>query len=329
MFSGATILGDGSIALILDVNQIPLMGRLQQIETTEGERYRRQIPSHGKNGTPIDTPGDPLHLIVFRNTSAENVAAPIHSVKRILRCRSRDIRRVAGQPAITLEGKDLRLIHLDEGTERLFDRPDEPWVLVVFRAFDRQLGLLAKGPIDTIVTHQPIDGISFRKSGIIGTIRTAEMTILLLDLIDLVQSRYPEWSSDLSRTLSPPASEKQVLLVEDSDFFRSHVSTLLQQAGYRVWTAADGQQGYEILQEKGDKIALVVTDIEMPRINGFELIRLIRSDARFRHLPIVALTTLADDSDRQQAKEAGVSDYQIKLDKESLLKSIADLLHPE
>ncbi len=332
LFSGATILGDGSIALILDVNQIPLVGRLQQIETSSGEGHRRQMSFFEKQGGSIEPSNDPLHLIVFRNASGESLAVPIHSVKRILRCRTREIRKVAGQPAITLEGTDLRLISFDDDTERFADRPDEPWILVVFRAFDRHLGLLGKGPIDTIMTHQPIDGVSFRKSGIIGTIRISETTLLLLDLLDLVQSRYPEWASDFDRAISSPAAsavEKHILLVEDSDFFRSHVSTLLQQAGYRVWTAVDGQEGYEILQEKGDGVALIVTDIEMPRINGFELIRLIRSDARFKHLPIVALTTLADDSDRQQAKEAGVSDYQIKLDKESLLKSIADLIHSE
>jgi len=112
--------------------------------------------------------------------------------------------------------------------------------------------------------------------------------------------------------------------VEDSDFFRDHVASILREAGYRVLTAADGQQGFDLLQEKARDIALVVTDIEMPRMNGLELIRLIRKDARLCHLPIVALTTLADDTDRQRAVDAGVNDYQIKLDRESLLTSIAE-----
>lgn len=324
IFSGATILGDGSIALILDVNQIPLLARLHQIEISSGEARLRQLSFSERSTAAAVIKEDRLHLIVFRNASKEAVAVPIHSVRRILRCKTSEIRWIAGQPAFSLDGQDLRLISIDETSQRLQEHPDEPWVLIVFRACGRTLGLMGKGPIDTMLTHQRIDGVSFRKPGIIGTIRIHETTILLLDLIGLVKGRYPEWFVPGSAFQSHPAPEQEILLVEDSDFFRDHVASILREADYRVLTAADGQQGFDLLQEKARDIALVVTDIEMPRMNGLELIRLIRRDARLRHLPIVALTTLANDTDRQRAVDAGVNDYQIKLDRESLLTSIAE-----
>jgi len=324
IFSGATILGDGSIALILDVNQIPLLARLHQIEVPSGEARLRRLSFSERSTAAAVAMEDRLHLIVFRNFSEEAVAVPIHSVQRILRCKTKEIRWIAGRPALSLDGQDLRLIPIDEAPERLQEHPDEPWVLIVFRACGRTLGLMGKGPIDTMLTHQRIDGVSFRKPGIIGTIRIHETTILLLDLIGIVQGRYPEWFAAGPEVQRRPPPEEKILLVEDSDFFRDHVASILREAGYRVVTAADGRQGYDLLQEKARDIALVVTDIEMPRMNGLELIRLIRSDDRLRHLPIVALTTLADDTDRQRAVDAGVNDYQIKLDRESLLASIAE-----
>lgn len=324
IFSGATILGDGSIALILDVNQIPLLARLHQSEVSSGEAHLRQLSFSARNTAAAVTMEDRLHLIVFRNPSEEAVAVPIHSVLRILRCKTKEIRWIAGRPALSMDGQDLRLIPIDETSEHIQGHPDDSWVLIVFRACGRTLGLMGKGPIDTILTHQRIDGVSFRKPGIIGTIRIHEKTILLLDLIGLVQGRYPEWFSAAVDVQHRPPPEQEILLVEDSDFFRDHVASILREAGYRVATAADGQQGYDLLQEKARDFTLVVTDIEMPRLNGLELIRLIRSDVRLRHLPIVALTTLADDADRQRAVDAGVNDYQIKLDRESLLTSIAE-----
>jgi two-component system chemotaxis sensor kinase CheA len=178
-----------------------------------------------------------------------------------------------------------------------------------------------------MLTREPIDGISFRSQGVIGSIREGDVTIRLLDLLDVVHAKHPEWFNHPEHDRTDADPNKTVLLVEDSDFFRSHVASILQSAGYRILTASDGQQGWERLQEQADAISVVVTDIEMPRMNGYELVRTIRRDKRWASLPIVALTTLADDADRQKAFDAGVNDYQIKLDKESLLQSLQTLVH--
>lgn len=74
------------------------------------------------------------------------------------------------------------------------------------------------------------------------------------------------------------------------------------------------------------EIRTLITDIEMPGLDGFELARTIRSDKQFAALPIIALTTLADDRDVEQGMQAGIDDYQIKLDKEQLLKSIEAMI---
>ena len=81
-----------------------------------------------------------------------------------------------------------------------------------------------------------------------------------------------------------------------------------------------------MLQEQSDQIKIVVTDIEMPNLNGFELTRRIKGHPDFSHLPVIALTTLAGDEDVQRGREVGIDDYQIKLDREKLMKSILNYL---
>jgi two-component system chemotaxis sensor kinase CheA len=84
--------------------------------------------------------------------------------------------------------------------------------------------------------------------------------------------------------------------------------------------ARDGVEAWEYLQ--AHQVDLVLTDIEMPRLNGFELTRQIKTDERFAHIPVIALTSLAGEEDVEKGKEAGIDDYQIKIDKENLLQGI-------
>jgi len=115
-------------------------------------------------------------------------------------------------------------------------------------------------------------------------------------------------------------------LVEDSDFFRNQVKKFIEDDGYLVDVAEDGLVAWNMLSAEPDKFDLVVTDIEMPNMDGFELARLIRQDKRFSMMPIVALTSLAGDEDVAKGKAVGIDDYQVKLDKERLLQSIYEWL---
>ena len=117
-----------------------------------------------------------------------------------------------------------------------------------------------------------------------------------------------------------------LLYAEDSNFFRSQVKGFLEEDGYKVIEAEDGMVAWDLIQKHAGEISMVVTDIEMPNLDGYGLAKKIKEDPRFSNLPIVGLTTLASDEDIAKGKEAGIDDYQIKLDKEKLLGSIHDFL---
>ena len=98
----------------------------------------------------------------------------------------------------------------------------------------------------------------------------------------------------------------------------------LSQEGFGVLEAENGKEALGIL--KKETVDLVVTDIEMPEMNGFQLTEEIRRDEQLRHLPVIAVTSLAKDKERQRGMEAGLDAYLIKLQREVLLKEVHRLL---
>ena len=98
-----------------------------------------------------------------------------------------------------------------------------------------------------------------------------------------------------------------VLVVDDSITVRRVTQRLLQREGYRVSLAADGLQALERLAD--ERPTVVLSDIEMPRMDGFDLARNIRGDARLKDLPIVMITSRIAEKHREHAKELGVNHY--------------------
>jgi chemosensory pili system protein ChpA (sensor histidine kinase/response regulator) len=107
--------------------------------------------------------------------------------------------------------------------------------------------------------------------------------------------------------LPQPPEIPLVLVVDDSITVRRVTQRLLQREGYRVALAADGLQALERLAD--ERPAVVLSDIEMPRMDGFDLARNIRNDARLKDLPIVMITSRIAEKHREHAKELGVNHY--------------------
>lgn len=103
---------------------------------------------------------------------------------------------------------------------------------------------------------------------------------------------------------------KTILAVDDSKTMREMVSFTLKEAGYQVVDAEDGQQALEKL--KSSRVDAVITDLNMPNMNGFELIRALRSDPAYKTAPILMLTTEGDDAKKQEGKSAGATGWIVK-----------------
>ncbi|MDP2106596.1 MAG: response regulator, partial [Desulfobulbaceae bacterium] len=146
-----------------------------------------------------------------------------------------------------------------------------------------------------------------------------------VNIFEVIYALKPDWQQhDTTITNSAGgAAASSILLVEDSQFFRSQVKHFIEDAGYRVIEAEDGVEAWAILEKRATEIGLVITDIEMPNMNGFELTFKIKNDPRFSHLEVIALTSLAGEEDVAKGKKVGIDEYQVKLDRDNLIQSVA------
>lgn len=114
---------------------------------------------------------------------------------------------------------------------------------------------------------------------------------------------------------------KVVLTVDDSRTMRDMLMLALADAGYRVVQADDGVQGLEVLQSESPDV--IITDINMPRLDGFGFIEGVRKIERYRATPILVLTTESDDEKKQQARKAGATGWIVKpFDPDKLLDAV-------
>jgi len=319
-YAGATILGDGRVALILDVATLARMAELTSVEEAEklsetareAAVYRRNLQS----------------LLVFRNAEEERFAVPLGLVARVEQIRASSIERTGGRRVVQYRGGVLPLIALEEAADvgPLAER--EKLLVIVFAVSGREAGLLAVGPVDAVEASVEVDTVTLRQTGIMGSAVVEGHTTLLVDVFELVEALHPQWLRERPSAALPDGRAPAVLLAEDSDFFREQVKHFMEEEGYRVVAAEDGLEAWTLLREGENDISLVVTDIEMPRMDGYELCRRIRADERLRDLPVIALTSLAGDEDVARGKAAGIDEYQIKLDRETVLRSVHRLLSP-
>jgi two-component system chemotaxis sensor kinase CheA len=186
---------------------------------------------------------------------------------------------------------------------------------------------MAVGPIDAKEISVEIDDETLKQKGILGSAIINDYTTLLVDVYGLVNTLNPEWFPERETIKTVDGKNATILYAEDSNFFRNQVKEFMEEEGYNVIGAEDGNVAWELLLKHPEEVALVVTDIEMPILDGYELSEKIRMDKRFAKLPIIALTTMAGEEDIARGEAVGIDDYQIKLDREKLMRSVHNYLN--
>jgi two-component system chemotaxis sensor kinase CheA len=119
----------------------------------------------------------------------------------------------------------------------------------------------------------------------------------------------------------------RVLVAEDTAFFREVIKRALHDVFKTLDFVNDGEEAWQRLQKGSYDI--LITDLEMPRLNGFELSSRIRADARLKNLPVISVSARDSDDFHEKARLAGINRYETKLDRERLCLAITDVLHPQ
>ena len=323
-YAGATILGDGTVALIIDIGGLAAKAELSSVSGSA------RAVEHAKQAER-ERLEDVHSLLLFHNAPDEVCATPLDTVLRVERVTPSQVEMVGGRRTLQYRGQSLPLVTLADAAQVKPIGDARELAVIVSNVHGREVGLLGAMPVDVIETKAAIDQSTHRQKGIAGSTIIRERTTLITDLFELVDVVYPEWGEAKAseRAAEFPASGEEtaaggpaVLLAEDSDFFRAQVKRYLQDDGYNVFDAPDGEAAWELLLLHVDEVKVVVTDIEMPRLTGLELAARIRGDERTDKLPVIAVTSLAGEEDIAKGKAIGIDDYQVKLDRDKLLASV-------
>ena len=316
-YAGATIMGDGKVALILDVKELAQLAELSSVhESTRAKELAKEKAAASKVGK------DRQSLLVFRNAHDEQFAVPLNQVLRIEKISAAQVEVMGGKKVMQYRGSNLLLFTIDQVASVKPLGEKGHLLVLVFMLAGREIGLLATGPVDALESSEKLDEKALKQPGIMGSVVIDGQTTLLVDVFDIISTLNPDWFTEEKETEKKPTASSRILIAEDSNFFRDQVKGFIEDKGYKVIEAKDGLEAWNLLEEHWPAISLVVTDLEMPNLDGLGLAKKIKSDERYMHLPVIALTTLADDEDLARGREVGIDDYQIKLDREKLMESI-------
>ena len=313
--AGATILGDGHVALILDI---------AGIAADEDLKSDEELRDKGSEGQTQDQANvDMQSVLLFKNNETDHFAVPMDIIARIERVRSDQLDSVAGQEVLQYKNSTLPLMRLESCVSASAADYAESVYVVVYEVRGREVGLIAPMLQDIRDVATNVDTITFREPGVIGSMVLEEQTVRMIDLFELTQLSHPEWfTADEEPAYDDDGLPPLILLAEDSGFFRSQVTSIFEDKGYRVVDTEDGLEAWNRLDAETERFDVIVTDIEMPNMNGFELCERVKNDPRFSNTPVIALTSLAASSDVQRGMEVGVDDYQIKMDRDKLLNAV-------
>jgi len=319
MFSGNTILGDGSVIMILDPNGI---ARATGIAGSAGGTDVRGAGGR-QDVRPADDAGRTT-MLLFRAGSADPKAVPLGLVARLEEFAAEQIEASASGSAVTqYRGRLMPLVPMSGALDVAKPRQT---VLVFADAEqrlgrDRCMGLVVDEIIDVIEDTMTVQ----LASGMPGVLGKAVIAGRATDIIDTgywLTQAFPDWFESSGKSGEAGA---RILVVEDSAFFRQMLVPTLSAAGYTVTAVGSAAEALALAQD-GVIFDAIVSDIEMPDMDGLAFVARLRAGGAWAKLPVIALTGLTKPGQIEAGREAGFTDYVRKFERDALLTSLRQCL---
>ncbi len=305
-YAGNTILGDGSVIMILDPNDLSgVAGQIDAPEQAGGDAAAQQRAS------------DMASFLLFRAGGDEMKAIPLELVSRIEGFEAGTIEHVGGRHVVQYRKHLMPLVPFDAGHAWKSEGQQE---VLVFSDKQRRMGLAVDEVVDIVRDRMAVE-LSSERPGLLGSAVIAGKAVDIVDVGHFLSLAFRNW-------FEPPEGSdgaRHALVVDDSAFFRSLVTPLLAASGWQVTCAADGAEALR-LREDGRRFDVIISDIEMPNLDGLALAGAIRGDNRWSGVPLIALSSHAGESDICAGREAGFDDYLAKSDQAGLSENLARAL---
>jgi two-component system chemotaxis sensor kinase CheA len=312
IYSGATIMGDGKLALILDVVGLSqFVGiSIEEIEKTyEGA------------GIKIKTSAQETIILLLFDVGEERFAIPIALISRLDKIKANEIKISGGKEIIIYRDEVVPVIRLENYLPLKGMPPQESYNVLFFTERGKTCGILCTNIVGTLETTPEIEEGIYTQPGILGHRIINGKTTLFIDIYKIIEMYDPDW---FIVKVEKEKVVKRILLAEDSPFFRGMIKNYLVGAGYEVETTENGKEALNRLFS--GNFDLIITDLEMPEMGGFELIKEVRASPDYKNIPIIVVTSLAGEDVRRKVLDLGANAYEVKLNREKLLEEIGRLL---
>ena len=317
IYSGATIMGNGKTALILDVGGISRHSGITLAERIMEERDKELSTEE------VQT------VLLFKSGPKEQLALSLPLIRRIEPFKMKDTELIGDKEYLTVDGVSTQIIRLDQILNISPVIEQEKMYLILPRHLNRPIGILMSSFIDVVDTKVDIDSTSYEADGLLGTAIINEIMTLFIDIYRLVDMFNPGSAKQIEPSVTSLDEEKddgtiRILLLEDISFFRQLIKGYLEELGYEVTAVKNGKLGLDEIEE--NEFDLIVSDIEMPVMDGWDFLNNVRNTLKMEDIPAIALTSLDSEEAKQKTIENGFNFYEVKLNRERFLKTVDQAL---
>ncbi len=305
MFSGNTIMGDGSVIMILDPNGLSQsIGRAnEEIEADEQEGEKAQ-----------NKDDEAISLLLFEAGNDNPKAVPLSLVTRLEEFDYENVEKAGDRHMVQYRDRLMPLVYVNEESK---NKDKGPMPLLVFAEGERVMGLVVDKIIDIVEAKLELQ-VDSGSPGFLGSAIICEKATEILDVGYYLPKAFADWF-ERKEQVRPRA--RRLLYAEDSPFFRNMIVPVLVGAGYDVTAVEDGIEAYDLVQN-GEKFDIVVTDIEMPNMDGFTLTKCLSENEESAKWPVIALSAFVGAATEERAKALGMFDFIAKFDRKGLLDAL-------
>ena len=310
-FSGNTILGDGKVIMILDPN-----GIVSQINDSGSDSSGFEMEEDIKQVNGND---DREAILLFRAGEKSHRAVPLSLVARLEEIDVKTIEEADGKPVVQYRGKLMPLMSIYPSYE-LKTEGRQP--VLVFVDGDQTMGIVVDEIIDIMEDEIDIE-LSSDVDGQVGTAIINGDATEIIDVAYYIEKAFGTLGSSSTSGHTGADNQSHILLIDDSKFFLNMIKPLLSAAGYKI-TAVDNAAAALELREQGNDFDIIISDIEMPDMDGFSFAEQVRENGIWQKTPMIALSSHQTQKDFARGREVGFDDYVAKLDRDALMATIVE-----
>jgi len=315
-YGGCSILGDGIVIPIFDCNE--LANLMQLSPEVEAMRQAEEDDEDSIKQNELQ------HTLVF-SQNEQHFAIPMALIERLELFPAERIEYSGTSEVLQYRGDVLAVIRWGDLIESGEKAVTGDVYGLILSDGQKRMCLQVEKVEDILET--PLE-IKMRSENplFLGTSVIEGIATEVIDVFEVVKKVDANWFTRTASTLSNSIDQglrQKILFVEDAAFFRNLVMPIFDTLGYEVWVAKDGLEASKILEERTPD--LLLTDLEMPNMNGYELTDWVRERGEYDDLPIVALTATPV-GEIDQANRDKFVDVMLKLDRQSLTDGLRDIM---